>query len=158
VREPPWLQEPALALVALILESHRAAFGAALVAGVDPRANPRLAAQEVFAADRAVLAHDGAADPRLIYANAAALRLWRRQWEEMIGLPSRLTAEPSERQERARALAIAQAQEAVMGYGGIRVDSAGRRFRIQKAKLWTLRDRQGLARGQAASFDCWWWL
>ena len=158
MREPPWLQEPALALVALILVSHRAAFGAPLVAGADPQANPRLAAQEVFAADRAVLAHDGAADPRLIYANAVALRLWRRRWEEMVGLPSRLTAEPSERQERARALAAAQEREALIGYGGNRVDSAGRRFRIEGAKLWTLRDQQGLARGQAASFDCWWWL
>jgi len=158
VREPPWLQEPALALVALILVSHRAAFGAPLVAGADPQANPRLAAQEVFAADRAVLAHDGSDDPRLIYANAVALRLWRRRWEEMVGLPSRLTAEPSERQERARALAAAQEREALIGYGGNRVDSAGRRFRIEGAKLWTLRDQQGLARGQAASFDCWWWL
>ena len=158
MREPPWLQEPILALVALILESHRAAFGAALVAGADPQANPRLAAQEVFAADRAVLAHDGAADPRLTYANGVALRLWRRRWEEMVGLPSRLTAEPCERQERARALAAAQEREALMGYGGIRVDSAGRRFRIEGAKLWTLRDGLGLAGGQAASFDSWWWL
>jgi hypothetical protein len=144
--------------VALILESHRAAFGAPLVAGIDAQANPRLAAQEVFAADRAVLAHDGAADPRLIYANAVALRLWRRRWEEMVGLPSRLTAEPCERQERARALAIAQARDALMGYRGIRVDSGGRRFRIEGAKLWTLRDQQGLPRGQAASFDSWWGL
>jgi hypothetical protein len=158
VREPPWLQEPALALVALILASHRAAFGAPLVAGIDALANPRLAAQEVFAADRAVLAHDGADDPRLIYANGVALRLWRRRWEEMVGQPSRLTASPSERQERAQALATARQREWLVGYGGIRVDSAGRRFRIEGAKLWTLRDQQGLARGQAASFDSWWGL
>jgi hypothetical protein len=152
--EPPWLEPPALEVVALILESHRAAFGASLVVGIDPRANPRLAAQEVFAADQAVLAHDGSADPRLIYANAAALRLWRRPWAEMIGMPSRLTAEPCERQERTLALAAAQARKGLIGYGGIRVDSTGRRFRIEGAKIWTLRDRQGLA----ASFGSWWWL
>ena len=156
--EPPWLEPPAMEVVALILESHRAAFGASLVAGIDPRANPRLAAQEVFAADQAVLAHDGSADPRLIYANAAAHRLWRRPWAEMIGMPSRLTAEPCERQERTLALAAAQAREGLIGYGGIRVDSTGRRFRIEGAKIWTLRDRQGLAQGQAASFGSWWWL
>lgn len=158
MNEPPWLQAPAIELAALLLNSHRAAFGAPLVAGIDPLGNPRLAAQLMFAADVAVLAHDGAADPQLIYANAVALRLWRRCWEEMVGLPSRLTAEPSERQERALALAQARERDALTGYGGIRVDSAGRRFRIQGAKLWTLRDRQGLTRGQAASFGSWWWL
>lgn len=156
--EPPWLQEPALELVAMIVSSHQATFGIPLVAKADPRANPRLVAQEVFAADRAVLAHDGWGDPRLTYANGAALRLWRRRWEEMIGLPSRLTAELAERQERAVALATAQAREGLTGYRGIRMDSAGRRFRIEGAKLWTLRDQQGLAWGQAASFSSWWWL
>jgi hypothetical protein len=44
------------------------------------------------------------------------------------------------------------------GYGGIRVDRDGRRFRIEGARLWTLRDGQGRACGQAASFSNWWWL
>jgi hypothetical protein len=105
-----------------------------------------------------VLAHDGGADPRLIYANAAALQLWGRCWREMIGLPSRLTAEPEERQARAQALARARRREALAGYGGIRVDREGRRFRIDNARLWTLRDDQGQDRGQAASFAAWWWL
>lgn len=156
--EPPWLQGPALEVVALILSSHRRAFGVPLVAGADPLSNLRLAAQEVFAADRAVLAHDGGADPRLIYANGAALLLWRRAWEEMVGLPSRLTAEPAERQQRAQALAAAREREALVGYRGIRVDRDGRRFHIAGAKLWTLRDGRNQARGQAASFGSWWWL
>jgi hypothetical protein len=117
-----------------------------------------LTGQELFAADRVVLAHDGARDPRLIYANAAALRLWARTWEEMIGLPSRLTAEPSERQTRAEALALARRRHALSGYRGVRVDSAGRRFWIEGARLWTLRDGQGETRGQAASFSSWWRL
>jgi PAS domain-containing protein len=129
-----------------------------LVAGADPVANPRLAAQDVFAADQAVLAHDGGEDPLLIYVNAAALRLWRWRWEEMVGMPSRLTAEPSERQAREDALASARRREAMGGYGGIRVDRDGRRFRIEGARLWTLRDGQGRDCGQAASFSNWWWL
>ncbi len=156
--EPPWLQESALEVVGWILRSHQAAFGAPLLAGVEAWRPPRLVAQEVFAADRVVLAHDGGADPRLIYANAAALRLWKRPWPEMIGLPSRLTAEPTERQARAEALALAQRQEALRGYGGVRVNSEGKRFQIQNARLWTLRDGQGEAKGQAACFGQWWWL
>ncbi|MFM7464211.1 MAG: MEKHLA domain-containing protein [Cyanobium sp.] len=155
MREPPWLEPPALEVVALILETHKLAFGRPLVAGTDPRCNLRLAAQEMFAADQAVLAHDGAEDPRLIYANAAALRLWRRPWAEMIGLPSRLTAEPEEQPARAKALAVAQQQDALAGYTGIRVDIEGRRFRIEGAKVWSLYDTGRTARGQAAAFASW---
>jgi PAS domain-containing protein len=157
-REPPWLQEPVLEVVDWIVRGHLEAFGTPLLAGVEPWRASRLVAQEVFAADRVVLAHDGMADPRLIYGNAAALRLWGRPWREMIGLPSRLTAEPAERAEREQALAAARRQEALAGYGGIRVDREGRRFRIEGARLWTLRDGQGQARGQAACFGRWWWL
>ncbi|MFN9623324.1 MAG: MEKHLA domain-containing protein [Cyanobacteriota bacterium] len=158
IGEPPWLQAPALEVVGWILRDHHAAFGTPLLAGVGARQTPRLTGQELFAADRVVLAHDGARDPRLIYANAAALRLWARTWEEMIGLPSRLTAEPSERQTRAEALALARRRHALSGYRGVRVDSAGRRFWIEGARLWTLRDGQGETRGQAASFSSWWRL
>jgi len=157
VNDPPWLEAPVLDVVGWIVRSHQEAYGAPLLAGVPPD-NPRLTAQEVFAADRVVLAHDGGSDPRLIYANAAALRLWGRTWGDMIGLPSRLTAAPAERGERAAALDRARRLEALTGYGGIRVDSAGRRFRIAGARLWTLRDGRGDGRGQAASFSDWWRL
>ncbi len=157
VGEAPWLQAPVLEIVGWIARGHHVAFGAPLLAGVAEH-NPLLTAQEVFAADRVVLAHDGGSDPRLIYANAAALRLWVRTWGEMIGLPSRLTAAPSERGERAAALARAKRLDALSGYGGIRVDSTGGRFRIAGARLWTLRDGTGTVRGQAASFSDWWRL
>ena len=155
MKEPPWLEPPALEVVGLILASHQAAFGRPLVAGTDPHRNLCLAAQEVFAVDQAVLAHDGSEDPRLIYANAAAIQLWRRPWAEMIGLPSRMTAEPEEQPGRAKALAFAQRQDALAGYTGIRVDIEGRRFRIEGAKVWTFRDAGGKARGQAAGFSRW---
>jgi hypothetical protein len=158
VGDPPWLQAPVLDVVRWIVRSHRAAFGTPLLAGVATEGHPRLTAQEVFAADRVVMAHDGDTDPRLIYANAAALRLWSRTWGEMIGLPSRLTAEPSQQRERDQALARARLQEAMAGYGGIRVDRAGHRFRLAGARLWTLRDERGTVRGQAASFSDWWRL
>jgi hypothetical protein len=41
---------------------------------------------------------------------------------------------------------------------GIRIDSRGRRFRIEGARLWTLLDERGRPLGQAASFARWWWL
>lgn len=155
--QPPWLAEAGLETAGLILRAHWQTWGRPLLA-LPADAPPRLRAQELFAAERVVLAHDGDADPRLIYANRAALRLWRRDWRGMVGMPSRLTAEPAERPGRSAALAEALRHGGIQGYGGIRIDSAGRRFRIEAARLWSLRDQEGRIRGQAACFGCWWWL
>ena len=155
--EAPWLNASAQASAGRILEGHRQVWATPLLA-LPADASPRLQAQELFAAATVVLAHDGGEDPRLIYANRAALALWRRPWSAMVGLPSRLTAEPSERPARSGALAEALRRGAIAGYGGVRVDSGGRRFRIEGARLWTLRDGRGQACGQAACFASWWWL
>jgi hypothetical protein len=140
-----------------ILASHQRAFGRPLLAGTGPPRDRRQAAQELFTAATVVLAHDGAADPRFVYANAAALRLWRRPWGEMVGLPSRLSAAPTERHERSAALARAR-QEAIANYSGIRVDSHGRRFRLEGARLFSLDDGADRTDGQAACFSRWHWL
>lgn len=154
----PWLSETAIATAGRLLARHRLAFERPLMAGVQWGRSPLQAAQELFVAATVVLAHDGSADPRLIYANRAALLLWRRPWSAMVGLPSRLTAEPAERQSRALVLERARQQRALSGYAGTRVDSGGRRFRLENARLWTLRDGSGQPCGQAAAFASWWWL
>jgi hypothetical protein len=156
--DAPWLTPQACTLAARILAGHQQAFGRPLLAGCGAGRSPRQRAQELFAASTVVLAHDGGDDPRLIWANREALRLWRRSWPAMVGMPSRLTAEPAERATRAEALAQARRSDALVGYSGIRVDSLARRFRIEGARLWTLRDAQGLPCGQAAAFAQWWWL
>jgi hypothetical protein len=131
---PPWLSDAAIATAGRLLAGHRLAFARPLLAGVQNGRSPLQAAQELFVAATVVLAHDGGVDPRLIYANRAALLLWCRPWSAMVGLPSRLTAEPAERQSRALALERARRCEAVAGYGG------------------------GQPCGQAAAFASWWWL
>jgi hypothetical protein len=166
--EAPWLTPEALTIVARIAGSHRRAFGRPLLAAHTEASEPRLLAQELFAAPTVVLAHDGAdpggdPGPRLIYANRAALRLWRRPWRAMVGMPSRLTAEPSERDDRARALTSLRQRHAIGDYSGIRIDSQGRRFRIRGARVWTLWSEPdagdgGQPCGQAAAFSDWHWL
>ncbi|MFM1812587.1 MAG: hypothetical protein RLZZ336_1525 [Cyanobacteriota bacterium] len=164
--EAPWLRVPSIAIARCIVGSHHKAMGRPLLAGPipgGPGADARLLAQELFAIDTVVLAHDGAPldqgeGPRLIYANRAALRLWRRDWAAMVGLPSSRTAEPEQRASRQQALASAQQQQAITNYSGIRIDSTGRRFAIAAARIWTLRDCGGQPCGQAAAFSSWWWL
>ena len=55
-----------------------------------------------------MLAHSTGNDPSLSYANAAALQLWETRWDELIGMPSQLTAPDSERAERSSALGQAR--------------------------------------------------
>jgi len=155
--EAPWLTPQALAVAERILDGFHRAWGEPLLA-LPAGASPRLRAQELFAAATVVLAHDGSEDPRLIYANRAALQLWRRSWRAMVGMPSRLTAEPVQRAGRSDALAEALRRGGISGYGGIRIDSTGRRFRIEGARLWSLHDSRGRLCGQAARFARWWWL
>ena len=81
-----------------------------------------------------------------------AARAGGRPWGELVGMPSRLTAEPAERAGRAQALASVQPQHAIADYSGIRIDSQGRRFRISNARVWSLPG------GQAAAFSAWHWL
>jgi hypothetical protein len=154
--EAPWLTPEAQELAITLCTSHQRAFGRPLIAaaGTTPA---RLLAQELFAAATVVLAHDGAdptgdPGPRLIYANRAALQLWRRPWAELVGMPSRLTAEPTERAGRAQALARVQEHHAICDYAGVRIDSQGRRFQIRGARVWSH------PRGQAAAFSSWHWL
>lgn len=144
----PWLTPGKRQLAQRILRSHHEAFGRPLAPSI----------QDLFSADLVVLAHDGSADPCLTYANASALRLWERPWSELVGMPSRLTAEPKERASRSQALQQALQHDAIEGYSGIRISRSGRRFQIHNARLWTLRDSAGHPCGQAAAFSDWWWL
>lgn len=153
--EAPWLQPARLELGRTLLISHQRAFGRPLLAASEAQLSERQAAQALFASPVVVLAHDGGSDPRLIYANRAALGLWSHRWDTLIGQPSRLTAAPERQADRQRMLERARAMGAIEGYTGVRIDRHGRRFLIQRARLWTLIDQAGAVRGQAAAFSDW---
>lgn len=112
-------------------------------------------AERLFQAPFVVVSHGTEADPVLNYGNAAALALWEMTWEELTRTPSRLTAEPMHRDERARLLARTREHGFVDDYSGIRISKTGRRFRIEQAIVWNLTDEAGGHRGQAATFDRW---
>ena len=142
----PWQTPETLVLVSRLLSSHQRAFHRPLV---------DCSGHDLFSSDVAVLAHDNSRDPLLIYANATALRLWERPWEDMIGMPSRYTAEAEARSQRDSALQQAKQGDAFEGYSGVRVSRTGQRFMISNARIWTLWDETGRHFGQAAAFSSW---
>jgi hypothetical protein len=103
----------------------------------------------------AVLAHNTEADPKFVYANACAQSCFEYSWDELVGLPSRLSAEAPNQEERARILAEVSRNGFVRGYCGIRISKSGRRFWINDGVVWQLIDADGVNRGQAATFASW---
>lgn len=100
-------------------------------------------------ADRAILAHALGDDPRIVYVNGFAAQLWERPPRTFLGMPSRRTAPPEARAERAGALAPIGV---VTGYRGERISATGRRFVIRDATVWPVLDDAGTVIGQAATF------
>lgn len=102
-----------------------------------------------------VVAHNTDADPRFVYANKRAQACFEYPWVEFITLPSRLSAEAPNREERARILEAVARDGFVRGYRGVRISKSGRRFWIDDGIVWQLIDADGVNRGQAATFASW---
>jgi hypothetical protein len=102
-----------------------------------------------------VLAHNTDVDPRFIYANRAVQACFEYNWDEITALPSRLSAEAPNREERQRLLDTVTRQGFATGYRGLRIAKSGRRFWIVDGVVWQLIDADGVAHGQAATFSRW---
>jgi hypothetical protein len=141
--------------VARLLSSFRHWIGKDLI---EPGTSRETTARALFYAPFAVLSHDAARDPILNYANQTALQLFDLGWEDLIAMPSRLTAEAPAQAERARLLAQVSEQGFIDDYRGVRITKSGRRFLIERATVWNLLDETGALYGQAATFGEWTFL
>ena len=135
--------------IGLIDESYRRLTGRQLV---QPRDDLAVA---LWHAPRAIVAHGTQADPIFFYGNALALDLFEMPADEFMRLPSRLSAEPMLRDERARLLDRVTRDGFIDDYAGIRISASGQRFRIEQATVWNIIDATGAMHGQAATFDRW---
>jgi hypothetical protein len=140
---------------ARLLSSYRHWTGQDLLAG---NFSPEELARELFHAPFAILSHDTEPDPILNYANKTALRLFELSWDELVAMPSRLTAQAPELAERARLLSEVSARGYISDYRGIRISKSGRRFLIERATVWNLIDDNGTVCGQAAALSEWHFL
>jgi PAS domain-containing protein len=85
-----------------------------------------------------VLAHNTDPDPRFIYANKAAQACFEYGWDEIVSLPSRLSAEPVDREDRQKLLDEVARHGFATGYSGLRIAKSGRRFFIEDGVVWQL--------------------
>lgn len=113
------------------------------------------AMKELFNAPFAVVSHGIQPDPVFNYGNQQALKLFEMSWGEFTALPSRLSAETSNQEERAKLLEMVNYQGFMDDYSGVRIAKSGRRFMIKKATIWNLLTAEGLYCGQAALIRDW---
>lgn len=117
--------------------------------------SPVAAAQALYHAPFVVLSHDAAADPLFTYANLTAQRVFEMPWQDIVGMPSRYSAEPLLREARQDLLARVARDGYIDDYQGVRIARSGRRFLVQNATVWNLCDRDNALIGQAATFAAW---
>lgn len=147
-----WLKYDWVAHTQVLLDSYRRFVGTELI--------PRLGSVEeqaaaLYNAPFVVVSHGTQTDPILNYGNRVALDLWEVDAETLRQTPSRLTAEPVHRDERAQLLERTTRDGFVDDYRGIRISSTGKRFWIQRATVWNLLNEHGARVGQAATFSEW---
>ena len=142
---------PLTTVAACILDSYARRIGRELL---HRSGDPLDDAERLLAYEAIVLSHDAGVDPRFVYANSAAASLWRMSIDEMIGMPSRLSAPADARDDRARMLSDASRDGVLSGYNGERVASDGTKFQIMDATLWTVDGYPG-GSGQAVVFSQW---
>jgi hypothetical protein len=147
-----WGRPEWIAQAGLLISSFANLLGRGLVSR---EGTPQDQAERLFRAPFVVVSHGTEADPILNYGNAAALALWEMMPGQFTQTPSRLTAEPMHRDERARLLERTRRDGYVDDYSGVRISATGKRFRIERAIVWNLTDAAGNHRGQAATFSAW---
>ncbi|MFN9235336.1 MAG: MEKHLA domain-containing protein [Planctomyces sp.] len=142
-----WLQQ-----AQLMLDSYSRHTGRQLLERSD---DPIDEARRLYHAPFVVGSHGTQADPILNYGNLLAQQLWEMDAQTLTSIPSRLTAEPTHRDERAEMMARALRDGFVDDYRGIRISRTGKRFLIERAVIWNLQDAAGRRLGQAATFSEW---
>ncbi len=122
------------------------------------KGTPLEQAARLFKSSFVMASHGFQVDPVLNYGNQAALDLWEMDWEQFTHTPSRLTAEPVNREERARMLEQAKTHGYIRDYRGIRISRSGKRFLVEDAIVWNIQNADGAMLGQAATFSAWTYL
>ena len=149
-----WQQPKVIRWSQILTNSYEGLFNKKLISSN----NPQQLAQALFHAPFVVVSHGIEADPIFNYGNQKALQLWSISWDELINTPSRLSAEPVNRDTRSAMLEQAATKGYIDNYQGVRTSTTGKRFSIEQAIIWNLTDELGQKCGQAATFSDWKWL
>ena len=120
-------------------------------------ADSKDAVQALMNAPIAIASHQAGDDPIFNYANHQALALFKMTPEDMLGLPSRYSAEPMLREARAELLHQVATHGFIENYAGVRIAKDGSLFLIEQATVWNVVDVKSPKQvlGQAVIIKAW---
>ena len=150
---PPAYTDVLCSRLELLCNSFERLTGRALLAGAGI-----VSPEVLWNAPRVIVAHGVESDPLFFYGNRLALEVFEIDFARFNGLPSRYSAEPVNREERAVLLERVRRDAYIDDYAGVRISAQGRRFQIEQAVVWNLIDAAGVCHGQAATFERWIYL
>lgn len=97
-----------------------------------------------------VLAQNASMEPRFVYANRTAQSFFECNWNEIVGMHSRLSAPETNQEARASVMEDVMRKGYRAGYRGVRRTLAGRLFWIDNVTIWNMVDDEDIVHGQAA--------
>ena len=150
-----WQQPEIINWIQIVNNSYYKLFSKNLI---EPVGTPEQLSNKLFHAPFVLVSHGTQADPIFNYANQTALELWSLNWDEFTQTPSASVTEPDEISDRALMLKQAAEQGYIDNYQGTRTAKTGKKFRIERVRLWNLTNEAGERCGQAATFPSWTWL
>ncbi len=106
--------------------------------------------EALFHLNRPLLVHDTQSDPIFCYGNLLALEIFEYNWEELIKLPSRLSAEVTQQEDRLKMMNEIKRTGYAKGYSGTRITKTGKRIKIGDTTIWNLLGPNSQFSGQAA--------
>jgi hypothetical protein len=149
-----WEDLAIIAWAELLLDSYEQLVGRSLLPRIG---TDREQSKMLFYAPFVVVSHGTQTNPIFNYGNCTALDLWGLTWQELLETPSRATVQGEEIkiEERQKMLDLVKKQGYISDYNGVRITKNGQLFRIEKAIVWNIIDRDGIYCGQAATFAEW---
>jgi hypothetical protein len=149
-----WEDLAIIAWTELLLDSYEQLVGRSLISRLS---TVREQSKMLFYAPFVLVSHGTQTNPIFNYGNRTALDLWGLTWQELLETPSRATVQGEEIkiEERQKMLDLVKKQGYISDYKGVRITKNGQLFRIEKAIVWNIIDRDGIYCGQAATFAEW---
>jgi MEKHLA domain len=149
-----WENHPIIVWTELLLDSYEELVGRSLLPRIG---TAKEQSKMLFFAPFVLVSHGTEANPIFNYGNRTALDLWGLTWDELRQTPSRATVQGEEIkiEERQKMLDLVKKQGYIDNYQGVRTTKNGQLFRIEKAIVWNVIDRDGIDQGQAATFADW---
>jgi MEKHLA domain len=148
----PWQQEVVIRHSQRLLNSFQHWTGHSLL---EVSGSPVQIAEALFEAPFPVFSHGIEPDPIYNYGNRKALELWELDWEQLIQMPSRYSAEPLDQEERLRLLNEVTTKGYLINGRGVRISRTGKRYMVSDFTVWNLLDEENQYCGQAATFTQW---